>query len=107
MNPEEENASLISLSVYDEDSNSSEAQAPLLERGNNRSPNPFKRQESSVVSESSHPTLFGDFTNWKGVKMIPIDDFVMMLAKKYGRQNQDMGEGFPEMLAYMRKSLLT
>ena len=33
------------------------------------------------------PIIFGDFTNWKGKKMIPLDDFILLLAKKYGRQN--------------------
>lgn len=85
MNPETQDPSLVSLSIYDENSNSSESIQVEPPKGK-KSPNPFKRlEESSGRTEKNDPVLYGDFTNWKGVKMIPIDDFVMMLAKKYGR----------------------
>ena len=49
--------------------------------------------------------LYGDFTNWKGVPMMKLEDFVLMLAKKYGRQNQEMHEDFQVVLTEMKKSL--
>jgi len=34
--------------------------------------------------------------------MMRLDDFVLLLAKKYGRQNQDMHEDFEVVLAEMK-----
>ena len=46
-----------------------------------------------------NPLLFGSFTNWKPKKMMRLEDFIMLLAKKYGRQNQEMYEDFSEILS--------
>ena len=39
--------------------------------------------EREILSEK--PLIFGDFTNWKGQEMMRLDDFILLLAKKYGR----------------------
>ena len=74
--------SLVSLSIYDGDSSVQELdQTPKPEKKDS-----FKRpDDSSDHPESEHPIIYGDFTNWKGVKMMPVDEFVLILAKKYGR----------------------
>lgn len=43
----------------------------------------LQERESEVHSEK--PLIFGDFTNWKGQEMMRLDDFILLLAKKYGR----------------------
>ena len=37
--------------------------------------------------------------------MMRLDDFILLLAKKYGRQNQDMHESFEVILNEMKKKL--
>lgn len=61
--------------------------------------------EGTEEEKDKRPLLFGSFTNWKPQKMIRLDDFIMLLAKKYGRQNQEMYEDFGEILSQMRKSI--
>lgn len=58
-----------------------------------------------MTKNDEPPMLYGDFTNWKGVPMVKLEDFVLMLAKKYGRQNQEMHEDFQVVLTEMKKSL--
>ena len=43
----------------------------------------MQERESEIHSEK--PLIFGDFTNWKGQEMMRLDDFILLLAKKYGR----------------------
>ena len=44
-----------------------------------------KGKQTTEDLASEPPLIFGDFTNWKGQKMMRLDDFVLLLAKKYGR----------------------
>ena len=44
-----------------------------------------KLQEKESEVHSEKPLIFGDFTNWKGQEMMRLDDFILLLAKKYGR----------------------
>jgi len=97
--------SMISLSIYDEDVTERDSMS-------NNSPGMPKptspKSPTSNLSEESDsdlPVLFGSFTNWKGVRMMTVDDFVMVLAKKYGRQNAEMLEDFDHIITIMRKKL--
>ena len=37
--------------------------------------------------------------------MMRLDDFILLLAKKYGRQNQDMHDNFEVILDEMKKNI--
>ena len=93
--------SMISLSLCDDtntdlESLSDRSRGRVSPIKTNPSPrkSPHEHDESDDWQKDNAPVLFGSFTNWKGVKMMPVDDFVMILAKKYGRQNQEMNEDF-------------
>ena len=110
-------ASHVSLSIYDDDGSQDGAVSNdslsnrSISNSSYRSPQRQKPQgvPDNVVSDEDDkedpPILFGDFTNWKGKEMIKLDDFVLMLAKKYGRQNQEMHEDFHVIISLMRKQL--
>ena len=105
------NPSSISLSVY-ESGDENEVNVQYLDKENTEE-SPMKyasdRGRMEMVSDdgksdnNNNPLLFGSFTNWKPKKMMRLEDFIMILAKKYGRQNQEMYEDFSEILAQMRK----
>ena len=118
MNPDiREPDSLVSLSVYDEDAtdfsnqdsvdyqpertvDSPSPRRPAPERS---PPEPEEESEGSDETDREAPLLFGSFNNWKGQPMLKLDDFVEILAKKYGRQNQAMHQDFQTTLSIMRK----
>ena len=110
------NPSSISLSVYDSgDEGTKEGDEFNLKQDQTirSSPNKYDSARGGSVSKTAteedeeerdkSPLLFGSFTNWKPEKMMRLEDFIMILARKYGRQNQEMYEDFNEILSTMRK----
>jgi len=114
LNPElNRNGSLLSLSVNDLDPSSGETSESIdgeefsSNKKNIRS-SLFKGKNQSGMGGTTTleaPQLFGDFTNWKGVPMMRLEDFIMLLAKKYGHKNESLQVDFKVVLADMRKQL--
>ena len=109
------NPSSISLSVYESANEDESGEDQSLKRDQTIDSSPNKNEsargrmgnamgtEGGSEEKDTNPLLFGSFTNWKPRKMMRLEDFIMILAKKYGRQNQEMYEDFGEVLSQMRK----
>ena len=94
LNPELDLGSFVSLSVYDEDASSGLRSLDSSIQGQKFEPFANARNAVNKISpenqlsdrsDTDNPILFGSFTNWKGMKMMRLEDFVLLLAKKYGR----------------------
>ena len=109
MNPDiREPDSLVSLSVYDEDATdfsnqesvdyqpdrSDDSPSPRRPAADRNPPEADEESKESSEVDCEAPYLFGSFNNWKGQQMLKLEDFVEILAKKYGRQTNEMHQDF-------------
>ena len=78
---EQDGESMVSHSSFFSESD----QSPDLQQCNTIKMGPLIQVESgnSSILDMKDPLIFGEFTNWKPVKMQKLSDFVLALHKKY------------------------